>query len=275
VNLIFRIREKRIMSKARFLILAVLLIILSASSAYAQDGSTPTPFPSLTPEPAPTLEPLTPASPMPLVYMMTVTTTATDEKTLVGDLYLLDTARPTVLLLHQLYTDRHSWEPDVIPALLTAGYNALAVDVRGHGQTGGFVDWDKAIQDTQVWIDWLRANNLGAVVLMGSSMGSSLALVGCGNDPQCLGAIAISPGWNYYEVNVKQTFAALLGARPVLIVYADHDYWPSVGVPLMLEVATGDVQVVTYPGNAHGMDLFRSEEALLLTIKEWLVMHVG
>ncbi len=253
----------------------ILLFILVSNVTYAQDGATPepTPFPSLTPDP--TLAAFTPASPMPLVYMMTVTTTATDRKTLVGDLYLLDTARPTVLLLHQLYTDRHSWEPEVIPALLTAGYNALAVDVRGHGQTGGFVDWDKAIQDTQVWLDWLRANNLGAVVTMGSSMGSSLALVGCGNDPLCLGAIAISPGWNYFEVSVEETFASLLDTRPALIVYARNDYWPSVGVPLMQKAASGDVQVITLSGNAHGMDLFSSDDTPMPQIVAWLAVHVG
>jgi pimeloyl-ACP methyl ester carboxylesterase len=255
----------------------ILLIILAANVAYAQDGETPEPlpYPVTTPVPMPTLEVLGPPSPMPLSTVMTITTPATDRKTLVGDLFLLDTARPTVLLLHQLYTDRHSWEPEVIPALLTSGYNVLAVDLRGYGQTGGFVDWDKAIQDTQTWFDWLRANNLGVVVTMGSSMGSSLALVGCGNDPLCLGVIAISPGWNYYGVNVEETFATLLGARPVLIVYAHNDYWPSVGVPKMLDVATGDVQVITLPGNAHGMDLFTREDTPMPDIVAWLAAHVG
>jgi pimeloyl-ACP methyl ester carboxylesterase len=255
----------------------ILLVILAANVVHAQDGETPEPlpYPVTTPVPMPTLEVLAPPSPMPLVSMMTVTTTATDRKTLVGDLYLLDTARPTVFLLHQLYTDRHSWEPEVIPALLTAGYNVLAVDVRGQGQTRGFVDWGKAVEDTQTWFDWLRANNLDAVVTMGSSMGSSLALVGCGNDPQCLGVVAISPGWDYYGVGVEQTFAEQLDTRPALIVYARNDYWPSVGIPKMLAVATNDVEVITLPGNAHGMDLFTSEDTPLPQIIAWLAMHVG
>jgi pimeloyl-ACP methyl ester carboxylesterase len=253
----------------------ILLIMLAANVASAQDGeATPQPplYPVTTPVAVPTLEVITPVPPF---DMMTVTATAADRKTLVGDLYVIDSARPTVLLLHQLYTTRHSWEPQVIPALLWAGYNVLAVDVRGHGQTGGFVDWNKAVQDIQVWFDWLRANNLGAVVTMGSSMGSALALVGCGNDPLCLGAIAISPGWNYYGVNVEETFAVLLDTRPVLIVYAQNDHWPSVGVPQMLDVATNDVQVITLPGNGHGMDLFTRVDTPLPQILAWLAVHVG
>jgi pimeloyl-ACP methyl ester carboxylesterase len=266
--------------KALCTILLILLILLLVPLvASAQDGETPEPlpYPVTTPVSVPTLEVLTPAPPsMPsYYYTATVTATAADRKTLVGDLYLIDPMRPTVLLLHQLYTDRHSWEPQVLPALLTAGYNVLAVDVRGHGQTGGFVDWHKAVQDTQVWFDWLRANNLGAVLTMGSSMGSALALVGCGNDPLCLGVIAISPGWDYYGVNVGETFAELLGTRPALIVYAQNDYWPSVGVPRMLAVATNDVQVITLPGNAHGMDLFTRDDTPLPQILEWLAVHVG
>jgi pimeloyl-ACP methyl ester carboxylesterase len=257
------------MSKPKRLLVVLLLVALSGNVAWAQDVETPEPTPE--PTPAPTLD----LPPLPPVYTMSVTVPAEDELTLVGDLYLIDSARPTVLLLHQLYTNRHSWEPVVIPALLAAGYNVLAVDVRGHGETWGRVNWDMAIRDVQVWLGWMRAHSLGTVVLMGSSMGSTLALVGCGNDPFCLGAIAISPGWNYYEVSVEQTFAALLGGRPVLIVYADHDYWPAVGVPRMVEAATGEVQVVTYPGNVHGMDLFSSEDALIPEVLGWLNTHAG
>jgi pimeloyl-ACP methyl ester carboxylesterase len=239
----------------RLSLLLILLLILGAGAAYAQGDDTPTP------------------SPVPY-WPLTLTIRAPDGQPLAADLYLIGPANPTVILLHQLYTDRTHWG-DLPGSLLGAGFNVLAVDVRGHGQTGGFVDWDKAIQDTQTWFDWLRANNLGAVVTMGSSMGSSLALVGCGNDALCLGAIAISPGWNYYGINVEQTFSTLLGARPALIVYAHNDHWPSVGVPKMLDVATGDVQVLELPGNAHGMDLFTREDTPMPQIIEWLVAHVG
>jgi pimeloyl-ACP methyl ester carboxylesterase len=241
------------------LLFAVVLLLLITNTAYAQDGDDPTPTPPIAPP----------------FYTMTVVVKATDDWILVGDLYLLDTARPTILLLHQLYTDRHSWEPVVIPALLAGGYNALAVDVRGHGQTGGAINWDMAISDVQVWLDWMRANSLGNGFVMGSSMGSALALVGCGNDPLCRGAIAVSPGWDYYGISVEQTFKALLGERPVLIIYATTDPWPAYGVPMMVEAATGEVTVLDYPGNMHGMDLFTTEDTLIPSLWEWLHIHAG
>jgi pimeloyl-ACP methyl ester carboxylesterase len=208
------------------------------------------------------------------VYVIPLAVKAEDGLTLIGEYYLIDVARPTVLLLHQLYTDRASWQP-VIPYLLAGGYNALAVDERGAGATGGLVNWDKAVSDVQVWIDLLRAHNAGAIVTMGSSMGSSLALIGCGHDPGCAGAIAISPGWDYYGLVVYDTFVTDLAQRPALIVYAQGDPWPSRGVPLMVEVATGPVQAQGYLGNAHGMDLFTTEDTLIPLILDWLRLNVG
>ena len=147
--------------------------------------------------------------------------------------------------------------------------------MRGYGATLGSVDWDQAVIDVQAWFDWLRENNLPRVVTMGSSMGSSLAIVGCGNDPGCLGVVAISPGWNYYEISVYQSFAFKLSYRPALLVLARDDPWPMRGVPRMVESATNDVTVQEYSGNAHGMMLFNSEPDLLPTIVQWLRLNIG
>src|SRR5437667_12785613 len=48
---------------------------------------------------------------------------------------------PGVLLFHQSNRTRKSWD-DVARQLAAAGINALTVDVRGHGDTGGnFDNW--------------------------------------------------------------------------------------------------------------------------------------
>lgn len=206
----------------------------------------------------------------------TVSIEATDGWALVGDLYVVDRANPTVLLLHQLYTTRASWNM-ILPALLDAGYNVLAVDVRGHGDTGGGINWPQAVQDVQTWLDWLRGGvgvRPDAISTMGASMGSSLALLGCANDPACRTAVAISPGWNYYDLNLRDAFVGGLANRPVLLIYAIRDYWPRIGVPRLLEVAAGPVTVETLPQNAHGMDLlYIYDTTLIPRIIEWLNTH--
>jgi pimeloyl-ACP methyl ester carboxylesterase len=215
-------------------------------------------------------------SPLP-VAPVPVQTSAADGLTLAGDFYLVDAAHPTVLLLHQLYTDRTSWNV-LLPPLLNAGYNALAVDLRGHGQTGGGIDWNRAVTDVQSWFDWLHASGVRAdtIVTIGSSMGSSLALVGCANDPGCPTAIAISPGWSYQGLSVAEAFTAKLVERPVLLVFSARDGWPRLGVPRMIKAATGQVGVLQYPGNVHGMNLFDTQgDTLIPLIIDWLNEYTG
>ncbi len=284
------------MRKSQSMLVFVILLVFSISVAYAQEGGTLTPTvtfpptftPTLTMTPTPTLTPtftltLTPTSttalvpilpPVPPYYPMGVSVEAEDGLVLYGDLFLVDAARPTILLLHEMYTDRTSWNL-VWPGLLAGGYNALVVDVRGYGATLGSVNWDQAVIDVQTWIDWMRANNLPHMITMGSSMGSSLAIVGCGNASNCLGVVAISPGWNYYEISVYPSFLKHLATRPALLVLASSDPWPMRGVPRMVEAATNEVTVQEYPGNAHGMMLFDSEPDLLPTIVQWLWVNIG
>jgi pimeloyl-ACP methyl ester carboxylesterase len=271
------------------LVLLLILLILGVPLVYAQESENPTPTATFTPTftltptwtlsptPTPTMTPtatIPSLPPVPPYYQMGVSVTATDGLTLYGDLYLVDAALPTILLLHEMYTDRTSWNT-VWPGLLAGGFNALAVDVRGHGATMGLINWDQAVVDVQTWIDWMRANNLPHVITMGSSMGSALAIVGCANDPGCLGVVAISPGWSYYEISVYPAFEFDLDYRPALLVLAHDDPWPKRGVPRMLEVASNDVTVQEYPGNAHGMMLFDGEPDLLPYIVQWLWLQTG
>ena len=75
---------------------------------------------------------------------------ADDGLDLVADFYLVDPARPTVILLHELYRDRTSWEPLLMP-LIANGYNVLVPDVRGWGETRGAINWYKAVDDVAIW----------------------------------------------------------------------------------------------------------------------------
>jgi alpha-beta hydrolase superfamily lysophospholipase len=233
----------------------VILLVLPGV-ALAQDGGDP-------PEPPP-------AESWPLAVQVE----AADSLLLAGDLYLIDPARPTILLIHEMYTDRTSWGMLIDP-LIWAGYNVLTIDQRGHGATGGSVNWwQSADQDIPLWITWLR-DVIGvrpdAISCIGSSMGASIALEGCSLDPATRTVIALSPGWRYHGVNVNASFYEKFGARPVLLVYAKNDFWPAYGIPLMLDIATNPVTVHEFPGSAHGMLLFEAyHDELIALIIEWL-----
>jgi len=59
-----------------------------------------------------------------------------DGFTIAADLHPPETGRPgpLVVLGHQLYRDRHSWDP-LVPRLTESGYAVAAVDLRGFGES--------------------------------------------------------------------------------------------------------------------------------------------
>jgi len=239
----------------------ILLLMLLITATVSAQEATPEVAAETTPEPLP-------------VAAQEVTTEAEDGLTLVGDFYLIDPGRPTVLLLHELYTTRESWG-DLLYPLLGSGYNVLAVDVRGYGQTRGGINWTRAVDDVAAWMTWLRevgGVRPDAISTMGSSMGSTLAIVGCANDEFCRSAIAVSPGWSYYGISLAEHIAA----KPVLVIYAERDRWPALGIEDMREAAPDALFEQVYKGNAHGMNLIEAEfESIAPVVVGWLAMHGG
>lgn len=206
------------------------------------------------------------------VAPQTVEVRAADYLRLYGDFYLVDPARPTVILLHEMYANRTSWHPLLRP-LLENGYNLLAVDIRGWGQTRGSINWSKAINDVSVWTAWLRdvaGVRPDTIHMMGGSMGSTIAIRACANDELCRSAIAISPGWSYYGYSVETAITV----HPVLAIYAERDRWPALGVPDMQAAAPDTVSVQVYPGNQHGKHLVDEQlDAMTALILDWLASH--
>lgn len=195
---------------------------------------------------------------------------AADGHSLYAEYYPGDEGAPAVLLLHQLYTDRTSWEA-VVPALQAHGYHVLTPDLRGYGQTQGAINWLLAQDDTQAWLRWLAAQpgvRGGAVWTMGSSMGANLALIGCADFAACRGSVVLSPGRNYFGYTPLQPALDTLEGRPVLMISSRRDGYPARAVTELPPQAPGPVDVIWLEGNAHGVDLL--DAALIDQIVGWL-----
>jgi len=246
------------------LLIIITILVLTSGYVMTQEEA-----PEATPEVTPDL----PVGTVPVV----VTVTATDGRTLVADYYAppgVDYA-PVALLLHQLYTTGLSWRPLVDP-LLANGYRVIAVDLRGYGRTRGSINWRQAQVDTQTWLQWIYGQpgmRLDAVFIVGASMGSNLALVGCAAAEHCAGVVAISPGLRYFGI---YTQTAITSGIPALLLYAEDDPYPARDVPLMLNMAEesglATLTVQVYSGYAHGIELF-AEEDFLATVITWLNLH--
>lgn len=202
---------------------------------------------------------------------------AADGLALIGDFYGTDSPAPAVLLMHMYGRNRGDWEPLISP-LLEAGYAVLTVDLRGFGETGSNEDWEAATGDVQTWLNWLREQpnvRPEAVSIIGASIGSNLALIGCANDEQCVTAVALSPGLNYQGLEPESFVTDGLRERSALLIAAQGDRESSMAVKTMVGSARGEVGLQLYTGSPHGTAMFtpRLQDRVLKLIVDWLVEH--
>ncbi|MBN1965838.1 MAG: alpha/beta fold hydrolase [Anaerolineae bacterium] len=240
------------MKRKGTLLVLVMLLVLGAIPALAQDGAQP--------------------------EAQRVELAASDGLTLVGDYYApvpldedAETGAPAVLLLHQLGGRRGAWEPIFAP-LLEAGYAVLTVDMRAHGETGGRENWPLAEDDHQRWIDWLRAQDgidAARVSVVGASIGSNMALRAMANDADIVTVVALSPGLDYADVTTADAVEAI-GNRPVMLVAAHRDTQSVEGVRELTLTLRGDSLVRLYDSTAHGYGLFLVKDDLIPLIIDWL-----
>jgi dipeptidyl aminopeptidase/acylaminoacyl peptidase len=204
--------------------------------------------------------------------------TAPDGLGLTGEFYapeLLDddaeTGAPAVLLLHMLNSQRAAWD-DFVPDLLAAGYAVLAVDMRGHGETGGTQDWPLAESDVQLWLDWLRDQpdiDPARLNIVGGSIGANLALRAMANDEAVITAVALSPGLDYRAVTTADALEAI-DDRPVYLAASQGDTYSADSVKDLTALAAGDTLVRVFATRAHGTSIFMLEDTLAPSIVTWL-----
>lgn len=229
------------------------------------------PFPSLAQEATITL-------PTPEVVKLT----AADGLTLVGDFYLVPEAegeRPTVLLLHMLRSNRGAWAT-LIPTLLENGYHVLAVDQRGHGETGGAIDWPLAVTDAGLWLDWLLEQPSVQdenVAMIGGSMGAVVALAGCAAYESCATVIALSPV--LHRAMDEAAVAEGLRERSALVIASQNDRGSADAIRFLFANAKGEIAVQLFTGGTHGTDYLgarnpTSRERVTGMILDWLGAHL-
>jgi dienelactone hydrolase len=251
--------------------LVLLLITFGVGVIFAQeadDGQPPAPTeapvgePPVGEPPAATPEPFQP---------LEVTLEAPDGQTLYGWYSSAGEGEGRgVVLLHQLYTTHTSWNT-FAQTLMDSGYKVLSVDLRGYGKTRGRISWTAAQDDAVAWIAWLKSQpGVTSVSVVGSSMGSTIALLGCAKSDQCASAVALSPGLDYYQID---TTTALQDGFPALLVYADRDPYPSQDVPEMQELGGAHIEALTYEGRDHGVSLFKAHDDLMGILIDWLNNH--
>lgn len=178
---------------------------------------------------------------------------------------------PGVLLLHMLNGNRGQWD-GLVPALTSGGYAILAIDLRGHGGTGGEMDWGKAGDDILQVLDYfynLPYINPERVAMAGASIGANLALVSAANQPGIAAVALLSPGLDYRGVTTPDSLA-MYGERPLFLAASEEDGYAADSTRTLAENAPGEVELLVFEGAGHGTQMLEGEPGLGAALIAWL-----
>lgn len=178
---------------------------------------------------------------------------------------------PAVVLVHMLQRSKQEWRR-AAEALQREGITALALDLRGHGGSGGAAAHLPAmVQDVGAALDWLAVRpevTPGALGVAGASLGANLALLAAADRPAVRSAALLSPSTDYRGVPIAGA-ARRFGARPLLLVAGADDPLAVRTVRELAEDAQGVREQRIEPLAAHGTRLLERVPSLVDALVDW------
>jgi pyridoxine 5-phosphate synthase len=203
-----------------------------------------------------------------------VTVSSADGVTIAGE-YFEASSRPApgVLLVHMLSKSRSDWR-DLPERIRDAGINALAIDLRGHGQSSGSPqDLQAMVKDVRAAAQWLatQPNVRGdSIAIVGASLGASLALLASVDVPEVRAIALLSPSLDYRGLRTDTALIKRLGPRSIWLA-------ASAGDPLALRTVRDIAAAPSGPREqhvssavAHGTALLDRDTDVARVLVDWL-----
>jgi dienelactone hydrolase len=203
-----------------------------------------------------------------------VTFPSVDGTTLSGQFYEA-ASRPAagVVLIHMLARSKADWD-GLATALESAGVTALAIDLRGHGASGGSsADLLALTQDVRAAASWLAARQgvrPDAIGIVGASLGASLALLAAAEQPSIRAVAAVSPSLDYRGVRVNAEVMKKLGGRPIWFAASNDDPFALRTIRELDSPPTASREQRLSSTRAHGTNLLAADRDLARALVDWL-----
>lgn len=208
-----------------------------------------------------------------------VTLKTSDEVNLAGDYYPSESERG-VVLLHMMPSDRKSWIT-LAGKLQEAGFQSIAIDLRGHGESRGGPDGYRRFSDAEhqassrdvaAAAEFLKSKGVKDLFLAGASIGANLALQYLAENPQSKAAILLSPGLNYRGVETLALSARISENQGVYLAASEEDTESLDAVKVLSEkMGLGDKRVLKISRNAgHGTTLLERIPRFGDELVKWL-----
>jgi alpha-beta hydrolase superfamily lysophospholipase len=188
----------------------------------------------------------------------------------------LDFARggpaPAVILVHMLQKSRRDWD-QFASRLASEGIGALAIDLRGHGDSPGSAqDHAAMVQDVRAARRFLASRsdvNPARIGVVGASIGSTLAALAAAEDASIATLVLLSPTIEYQGLRLDPALKKY-GGRPVLLVASDDDGYALRTVRELQKAGGGIRETVVLNRAGHGTAMLARDQDLSRRLVEWL-----
>lgn len=181
-----------------------------------------------------------------------------------------------VILVHMLHKNRHDWEP-VASRLAAEGIGALALDLRGHGESTGVLPEGDAPDYSVLIRDVIAARRYVAsrsdvqpshVGIAGASIGANLAVLEASADTAVASLALLSPTTDYRGLRIDAAMKKY-GTRPALMIASDDDAYAMRSVKELQKAGGGTREALILNHAGHGTVMLGRDADLARTLVDW------
>lgn len=217
--------------------------------------------------------------------MRKVTLTTSDGISIAGNYFPAEKQdAPAIILLHMMPATKESWD-EFIPLLLERGFQALAIDERGHGEStqGGELDYNNFSDEQQQakMLDVLAAQEffvdkgipIDEIMVGGASIGANLAIQYLAESPEARAGFALSPGLNYKGIKTMPLMDKLNSDQELYMAAAKDDpnvptSWET--VEELNDAGPAKKKISIFDTGGHGTDMFKEYSEFMEELSSWL-----
>lgn len=206
-----------------------------------------------------------------------------DGVNIAGDFYSVANANaPAVVLLHMMPATKESWR-DFAEKLNKNGFQALAIDLRGHGESDGgpngfqkFSDSEHqaSIKDADAAVDFftIQGRSLEKIFLIGASIGANLALQFQSEHSEIKKSVLLSPGLNYRGIETEPAARKITENQAVFLAAGGENdkYSAETAQKLFNMLKSKNKELKILKNTGHGMDILDKNQSLANEIILWI-----
>jgi alpha-beta hydrolase superfamily lysophospholipase len=182
-----------------------------------------------------------------------------------------------VILVHMLNRSRRDWDA-FAHRLAGEGIGALAIDLRGHGESQRFVSpsatdtgFASMVLDVRAARRYLASRGdvqQSRVGIAGASIGANVAALAAASDGSIASVVLLSPSLDYKGLRIEQTMKQI-GSRPVLLVAGGDDAYASRSARELHKAGGGPRELLILEHAGHGTNMLSTNENLGRALVDW------